>query len=198
MDGFPKMASSGNAPDSKPSRRAPALPVRPTEAENYTFKDDGKIPNNPKLPLVIYRNAVRLPIGADPSAIFEQLFQQNNWANSWRDSIYDYAHFHTHTHEVLGIARGRAMVRFGGEAGLLLDIKAGDVIILPAGVGHQRLKASKNLAVVGAYPIRTGSYDEPRNAKGNEEIRDAISKTPLPESDPVYGKTGRLLQLWKA
>ena len=40
----------------------------------------------------------------------------------------------------MGIARGRATVRFGGENGHEIEIVPGDVVILPAGTGHQCLK----------------------------------------------------------
>jgi uncharacterized protein YjlB len=54
--------------------------------------------------------------------------------------------------EVLGVARGHGRVRSGGAKGRALMLKAGDVVILPAGTGHERLSGSKDLRVIGAYP----------------------------------------------
>ncbi len=82
------------------------------------------------------------------------MFDSNGWGDVWRDGIYDYVHYHSRTHEVLGIAAAAA--RFGWE-GRSFTLKAGDVAILPAGTGHQRLTSSHD--VVGAYP-RNGAYDE--------------------------------------
>ena len=105
----------------------------------YRFEDDGKTPNNPNIPLIIYRDAVRRPRAFDPAAVYESLFAANGWKDAWRDGIYDFLHFHTRTHEVLGIARGTARVQFGGDKGRTFTVKAGDVIVLPAGTGHRRL-----------------------------------------------------------
>jgi uncharacterized protein YjlB len=132
--------------------------LRERKLQAYRFKDDGLIPNHPKWPLVIYKSAVRLPPSLDPAAVFEDLFESNGWGDSWRDGIYDYAHYHSRIHEVLGIARGRGRVQFGGPKGRTLALKAGDVAILPAGTGHQCLKASNDFLVVGAYPP-TGTFD---------------------------------------
>ena len=35
----------------------------------------------------------------------------------WRNGIYPYVHYHSMIHEALGVARGRAKVRFGGDNG---------------------------------------------------------------------------------
>jgi uncharacterized protein YjlB len=163
----------------------------------FHFRDDGETPNNPALPLIHYRSAVELPAGIDPAAVFEDLFAANGWRDSWRDGVYPFLHFHTHTHEVLGVARGTASVQVGGKRGRKLHLKAGDVVILPAGTGHKRLSASRDLLVVGAYPVSGGTYDEPRpNDVDHEEAVAAIAKVKLPAKDPVYGKSGPLRELW--
>ena len=97
----------------------------------------------------------------------------------------------------LGVARGTAVVRFGGRRGRKLRVKAGDVGVLPAGTGHQCFSASKDFLVVGAYPA-AGKYDVCRTSP--EEHARAIKTVPKvvpPRRDPVYGKHGRLLKLWR-
>src|SRR5882757_3397404 len=165
--------------------RSVALRGRKTHA--VTFTDDGVTPNNAKLPLVYYPSPVRLARAPDPAAIFEALFESNGWKDSWRDGIFDYLHYHSGTHEVLGIARGRARVKFGGRDGKIIELHAADVAILPAGTGHQRISASRDLLVVGAYPPG-GRYDECTESR--EEYEHALRSIPevrLPAKDPVYG-----------
>jgi uncharacterized protein YjlB len=164
--------------------------------EPYRFRDDGRTPNNPRLPLVLYRDAVRLDRGYDPAAVFEVTFARHGWRDSWRDGVYDFLHFHSATHEVLGIARGRVTVRFGGAKGRALTLVAGDVAVLPAGTGHRRIRASADLLVVGAYPAG-GRYDEPRPDEADPAAaRASIAKVKLPRQDPVYGADGPLIALW--
>jgi uncharacterized protein YjlB len=167
------------------------------KANAFHFRDDGQTPNNPVLPLIHYRTAVALPDGVDPAAVFEDLFASNGWRNSWRDGVYNFLHFHTHTHEVLGVARGAASVQFGGRRGRTLHLKAGDVVVLPAGTGHRRRFASRNLLVVGAYPA-AATYDEPRPSEvDHNKALAAIAKVKLPAKDPVYGRQGPLCGLWR-
>jgi uncharacterized protein YjlB len=180
----------------RPTGRELDAAVRPRKANAFSFADDGRVPNNPGLPFVVYRSAVRLAGPFDPAAVFEELFARNGWGDSWRDGIYDYVHYHPRIHEVLGIARGRARVRFGGSKGRVFDLKPGDVAILPAGTGHQRLAGSDDLLVVGAYPP-FGTYEECRaSAADHDRFRAAIAKA-LPRKDPVYGRDGPLLRLWR-
>ena len=120
----------------RPRRTDLAELVRPRKPQAYHFLDDGETPNNRHFSLLLYRSPVALPAAYDPAAIFEDLFAANDWRHSWRNGIYDFLHFHTGTHEVLGIARGRVRVEFGGRQGRTIALKAGDVVVLPAGTGH--------------------------------------------------------------
>jgi uncharacterized protein YjlB len=100
-------------------------------------------------------------------------------------------------HEALGIARGRARVRFGGAQGAELEVAAGDVVVLPAGTGHQCIWAAPELVVVGAYP-KTGKYDLCRGSQVERvKALNSIPKVPLPETDPVHGEDGPLVALWR-
>ena len=168
-----------------------------TEVHAFRFEDDGETPNNPRLPLLVYRAAFALEREKDPAVPFERAFAAHGWGDGWRNGIYPFLHFHTGTHEVLGIARGRATVEFGGAKGRRLSVEAGDVVVLPAGIGHQRIEASGDLLVVGAYPLN-GSLDQKR--PGEIDHRKAVANVadvPLPEMDPVHGKSGPLMELWK-
>jgi uncharacterized protein YjlB len=171
--------------------------VRRRKPHAIWFEDDGAIPNNSRLPFIHYRSPVRLTHAQDPAAVFEDLFDVNGWKDSWRNGIYDFLHYHSSTHEVLGVARGHARVRFGGDGGKIVQARAGDVVILPAGTGHQRISASRDLLVVGAYPP-SGTYDECRGS-GEEHVRalESIPRVALPDNDPVYGKDGPLSDFWK-
>jgi uncharacterized protein YjlB len=170
--------------------------INPRKPLVTKLKDDGAIPNNPTLPFIQYRGAVSLTEHGDPAAIFEQLFETNGWVGSWRNGIYDFVHYHPRTHEVLGIAHGHAIVRFGGKRGKSVKLKGGDVVILPAGTGHQALSASKDLLVVGAYPV-SGKYDEYKGSlQEHERAVVMIRKVRLPAKDPIYGRGGPLKKLW--
>jgi uncharacterized protein YjlB len=165
-----------------------------TEPETFTFADDGAIPNS-RLPMLVYRGAVP----PDPAEI-ERIFAANRWPPAWRDGVHPFHHFHSVAHEVLGVARGNASVLFGGPSGRVLQIEAGDVVILPAGVGHCNQGQSPDLLIVGAYPEgREANLDTRRgNGAEHEEVVRNIARVPLPECDPVSGAGGALRRLWAA
>jgi uncharacterized protein YjlB len=159
--------------------------------ETYRFSDDGRIPNSPR-PLLVYRAA--LP--ADPAAM-ERIFARNGWSNAWRNGIFQYHHFHSIAHEVLGIAAGEARVAFGGPGGRIVAVKAGDVVVIPAGTGHCNMGESNGFLVVGAYP-GGADYDIKRGDPAEHAAAlQAIAAVPMPAQDPVYGAHGALLSLWQ-
>jgi uncharacterized protein YjlB len=181
----------------RPSANRLGALLRRTKRGMFCFNDDGRIPNHPWWPVVIYWSVVNLPRSLDPAAVMEELFEGNGWGDSWRNGIYDYLHYHSRIHEVLGVARGSAKVRLGGDRGRTLKLNAGDVVILPAGTGHQCLSASKDFLVVGAYPS-SGTYDECRpTAEDYERSIKSVEKVKRPHKDPVFGAKGPLLKLWK-
>jgi len=168
------------------------------EPTTFVFADDGLVPNNP-LPFLVYRGAIDLERARDAAAAIEQVFEDHGWGHGlWRNGIYPFVHYHSGIHEVLGIARGHARVRFGGDQGKVLDVAAGDVAVLPAGTGHQRLSVSPDLLVIGAYPP-DGHYDLCRgSAAEHDRALAAIPRVPIPETDPLFGPNGPLTKLWRS
>jgi uncharacterized protein YjlB len=180
---------------SERERSESAGAVRAVAASAHLFANDGSIPNNPTLPFLVYPAAMDFS-GGDPVAICETVFAANGWGGSWRNGIYPFPHYHSTAHEVLGICRGEATVRFGGDTGMELAVRAGDVVVIPAGVGHQNLGSSADLLVVGAYP-RGQSFDLCRGRR--EERPQALAnirRAPLPMADPLYGAEGPLVEHW--
>jgi uncharacterized protein YjlB len=164
--------------------------------EQYRFAEDGEIPNNPALPLLLYRGA--LPGGADPAGACERLFAGHGWGGAWRDGIFPYHHYHSTAHEVLGIVRGEARAQFGGPHGETVTVHAGDVVVIPAGVAHRNDGASGDLLVVGAYPDgRDADLCEGQAGEGARAAEN-VGRVPLPSQDPVHGAGGPLLGAWGA
>jgi uncharacterized protein YjlB len=167
----------------------------PTEIIAYRFEPAGTIPNNPILPLVGYIGAFR----GKPEKIAQQFEDQlihGGWRSAWRWGVYDFPHFHSTAHEVLGCYRGAAKIRFGHSTGITLVVQAGDVVVIPAGVGHQNLESSPNFHVVGGYP--EGQEADLLRGDPNErpEAEVRIASVPLPTGDPVFGTEGPLFERW--
>lgn len=171
--------------------------IRNGTPEQFSFADDGSIPNNAELPVLFYKAAIDLSGPYDPAAVLEVIFGANGWGNSWRNGIYDFVHYHSGIHETLGIARGTARVRLGGSLGSELELGPGDVAVLPAGTGHQCLSATRDFLVVGAYPP-DGKYDLCRGSpEEHTRARRSIRQMPVATKDPLFGVDGPLGQLWK-
>jgi uncharacterized protein YjlB len=167
----------------------------PLGTHTFVFDDNGLIPNSP-LPLVVREGAVT-PDREDPPKAFERVFLKNGWTGSWRNGVFDYHHYHSTAHEVMGVATGSATIRFGGEDGETVAVSAGDVIIIPAGVGHACIKASSDFEVIGAYADGR-EWDIIRDDPGQiAAARQRIAQVPLPGADPVDGPDGPLMKLWR-
>ena len=166
------------------------------EPQQLVFKDDGAIPNS-TLPLLLYREAFAANT-KDLASVIEQRFAENDWTGSWRAGVYPFLHYHSTTHEVLGVFSGSATLRLGGAQGRTVEVHPGDVIVIPAGVGHQNLESSADFSVLGAYPGGR-RWDLLRGLPGERPQADRnIAAVPLPDNDPLYGPNGPLKRIWKS
>lgn len=153
----------------------------------------GFVPNNPRLP-VVYYEAAFAGDGEDLAGEMEARFAANGWPPQWRNGIYDYDHYHSQAHEVLGIAAGSADLVLGGADGRRLQVKAGDVLLLPAGTGHRCVAHSEDLLVVGAYP--PGQTLDIMRKEATPAMLNQIAILNFPPTDPVAGADGPMLTHW--
>ncbi len=168
----------------------------PPRIITHQLAANGAIPNHPRWPLLVYP-AVGAIAAADLATFFEELFDRNGWPAAWRGGIYRFHHFHCDAHEALGVYSGEVKVQFGGDGGIMITARPGDVIVLPAGTGHKKVASRGAVGIVGAYPagqrpdMCTPALSSPKHSAS------AIACVSLPERDPVYGADGPLFTHWK-
>lgn len=106
-------------------------------------------------PLLIYKSA--FPSNTNGSQIESHLSSIGVVTPQWRYTMYSFSHFHSNTHEILGIASGKAKLCFGHENNpekVEEVLQKGDVIIMPAGVSHRLLEDLEgDFSMVGCYPV---------------------------------------------
>ena len=185
--------------------------------EHHLLKEAGTSPNNGALPLIVYRGAIDVGGGA-PEAAVERHFDSNGWGDGFRGDTFPFHHYHSIAHEVVGCARGGAQLQFGGPEGPVVDVQAGDAVLIPAGVVHCRLDDRPGYVSVGAYPpgqqpdlcVLSNQDAEVSNARDDTEglalkvvgdaempaIRASIAAVPLPTTDPLAGGSGPVADLW--
>lgn len=171
--------------------RAKPRVVAPT---TFTLSNNGRMPNS-HLPVVLYRGAGQ---GDDLQAFFKHHFAKNHWGGQWEQGIYGYNHFHSNAHEALGIAAGSATLVLGGDGGPEIEVAAGDLVVLPAGTGHRRLKDSWDFWVVGAYPPGQENFDEFTDQAMCANCGLRLRAVALPQYDPLYGTDGPVVRLWSS
>ena len=171
------------------------IKLNPTpETLTLVLTDDGIFPNNAHLPLVVYHSPF---VGGVTTDVISHMFAGNHWGGNWINGIYSIHYYHSTTHEVLGIANGKARVQFGGPEGSILDVSAGEVVVIPAGVAHKLIHSDAGFVVVGGYP----DHHFPDMKTGQLHVRPDADRNVLavksPSTDPLYGHMGPLIKIWK-
>lgn len=93
---------------------------------------------------------------------------------------------------------GSATIGFGGDDGLVVDVRVGDVAVVPAGVGHKRLSASPGFQMAGGYPPgQQGDIVRPKDL-ADDELTARLAKVALPASDPVIGQAAGIVEIWRS
>jgi uncharacterized protein YjlB len=162
---------------------------------HYHLHDDGIFPNS-VLPVVLYKSAFELPLLNPGGSVITHL-KKNFWENSWKNGVYDYHHYHSTAHEIIVAYKGNAKLMLGGENGIVIELETGDALVIPAGVAHKNISPDNKFKCVGAYP-KGQDYDMNYGKPVERPAADENIKTvPLPLTDPVFGDSGPLFDLWK-
>ncbi|PSR82648.1 hypothetical protein BD289DRAFT_411721 [Coniella lustricola] len=211
-------------------------PLSSLRVSKYVVPAHNRIPNSSitNKPLLIYHSAFLAPSSASsspssssssstnakttptnkpasisPAAIEAHLHTTAAVVPQWRYTMYPTTHFHSTTHEVLCVFSGRATLCFGGEANpgkVQTCVCAGDVLVVPAGVGHCLVReeeeeeeegvdagaGKERFAMIGSYPPGC-QWDMCYGNEGEEEKVEGIKELKWLEKDPVYGEEGPVL-----
>lgn len=147
------------------------------EPERLWLKPNGAMPNNERLPVLLYRGL--------NTATIESVMAANGWPVEWRNGVYPFHHYHSTAHEALAFVGGEARLLLGGEPpkGVVVTVRAGDLAVLPCGTGHCKLSASGDFLVLGGYALNQ-HWDLCKDAPTLAMVQ-AMAKLPTPAKDPL-------------
>lgn len=181
-----------------PSSKSYLTPLAELRVSSHQIPAHNRVPNTSVLqkPLLIYHSA--FPPNVSASAVEGHLSSVNVVTPQWRYTMYKTAHFHSTAHEILCVVTGKARVCFGGHDNphrVETLVRKGDVIIIPAGVGHGLIEDfDSDFTMVGSYP-KGQSWDLCYGREGEEEKVQAMESLGWFGRDPVYGDEGPALNV---
>ncbi|KAH7173166.1 uncharacterized protein B0J16DRAFT_418523 [Fusarium flagelliforme] len=166
-----------------------------SSVECYLLPPTADAPNS-RLPILVYRNVLPLPRTEETAT---QFLTTHRWEKRGSWGHIGIRHFHPNSHECYGIFKGTSTLLLGkirtGE-GMEVKVKAGDVIILPAGTAHSSTQSSLDYKYIGVYPKGCPKWRNETGNRPSEDFLSVIQKVDLPEDDPVYGNDGPVTHLW--
>ncbi|RMJ26042.1 hypothetical protein PHISP_03069 [Aspergillus sp. HF37] len=173
------------------------------ELETYTLPPTPHVPNSP-LPVLVYRNALPAPVTETST---QRFIEGNGWSR--QGPVFPAIpkrHFHPNVHECYGILRGSSQVHLGvgtsdnnnnPAAGLRLTLRAGDVVVHPAGTAHSNVSDEDEYAYLAFFPAGSPRWRSEDGSKPLDlrAVRAETLAVPIPK-DPVDGVKGDLPGLW--
>lgn len=178
--------------------KAQLTPLADLRVSKHMIPAHKLIPNTSiqNKPLLIYHSA--FPSSTSASSIQSHLKSVGEVTPQWTYTMYSTTHFHSTTHELLVVSHGSAKLCFGGEENegrVEPTVTKGDVMVVPAGVGHRLLEDLEGgFQMVGAYPGK-GDWDMCYGKQGEEEKVKGIEKLGWFKRDPVYGEKGPVMEV---
>ncbi|MBP2195017.1 cupin domain-containing protein [Pantoea cypripedii] len=161
-----------------PSLAAKATAVATLQLVNqWRMATDGWVPNNPALPILHFRTQAG-------QADLMSALRQAGWTPQWQAAPFSYQHFHSRSHAIFVVANGRGEWQLGGDNGVVMQAKAGDVIFLPAGSGQRLLRSQDDFSVIACYP----------NGNAWDVCRSAINPQTLQQATQLNHRTRRFFQ----
>ncbi|PKY01820.1 hypothetical protein P168DRAFT_292877 [Aspergillus campestris IBT 28561] len=178
-----------------------STPQARVQPETYYLQKGTFVPNN-RLPALVYRGVLPRPLSREST---KALCERNHWERRGEWGAIWEAHFHPNTHECYGVLQGQSILVLGRErhaestGGVEVDVRAGDVVVVPAGVSHRSLSATDDYRYMGVYPEQCPRWrnDFCKGTEAMDKLEEDIRKVIIPDHDPVYGLDGPLVVLWR-
>lgn len=169
--------------------------LRRMNPDIFYFKDDGVTPNS-HLPVLIYRGLFDDSYESCEQWL-EDKFTGNGWVRTCNKPLFEYYHYHSNTHEVLGVCDGKGFLQLAADNGVRTEIVKGDVILIPAGVGHYCMTHSDDFAVVAGYPDSVVPDVKRATAENRTAALENLKNVAPPAFDPILRDEDEgLLKFW--
>ncbi|WVQ65262.1 uncharacterized protein L199_003436 [Kwoniella botswanensis] len=151
-------------------------------------------------PFMIYHSAY--PSSLSPTSVEQHISSMGIVKPAWRYTMYGQHHYHSTVDEVLVVVDGSARLCFGGSVSnphkVEIEVGKGDVMIVPAGVGHALTEDKGSFEMVGSYPKESDNWDMCTGESDEKDKNwDNIRKLKWLKGDPVYGDQGPVVDVGK-
>ncbi|KAF1810716.1 hypothetical protein P152DRAFT_400874 [Eremomyces bilateralis CBS 781.70] len=190
----------------------------PTAPETYFLPPTPHVPNS-RLPALVYRSVLTAPLSATSTIAS---VEPNHWLKGGVFKAVRTHHFHSVTHECYAVFRGESSLLLGRGPGddvemergersgegaegwmtrrVVVSLREGDVIVLPAGLSHCSLDPADGYEYVGFYPEGSLKWDNnwcKADVTETAEKAKVAKSVAIPEFDPIYGREGPLVEIWR-